>query len=154
MTQQTTSGFNSAQITHRLIRETIEQHADKLSERIAQFLKFEATAAYQQMNLMDLRQIALGAICQTAGWMEESNGPIIEEGLRDGLAERLKLGFTIADFISTTDIMERELKKFCQEVFADSPNLNQRSQTRLDGIYTIVRTVEARMVMRHHRNKD
>lgn len=150
---QITSGFSSSNVMHRLIRETIEQNFEKLIEKVAWSLKHEATEAYQKMDMATLREIARSAIAQTAQWMEESSGPIIEDGLKDGLAHRLELGFTIADFVSTTDIMERELKDFCHEVFADRPEVDKRSQLRLDGIYTIARSIEARMVMRF-RKKD
>ena len=136
---------------NREVRETIEQNFDKLIENIAKALKYEATAAYQAMELTVLREIAYAALLQTSSWMEESSGQIIEADLSDGLKQRLQLGFTIADFVSTTDLIERELKTFCQSAFADRPDLRQRSILRLDGIYTIVRTVEARMVMRHGR---
>lgn len=146
--------INSALQTHRFIRETLEQNSDKLAERIAGALKYEGSAAYQQMALPALEEIARGALSQTARWMEECTGPIIEGDLREGLSERLHLGFTIADFVSTTDLIEREIKKFCAEIFEARPELVQRCMVRLDGIYTIVRTVEARMVMRHRKNKE
>ena len=146
--------LTSVNQTHRLIRETLEQYSDKLIDKIAESLKREATLAYQKMDLAALRQIAQGALFQTACWMEACSGQIIENDLSEGLTQRLKLGFTIADFTSTTDLVEREIKEFYREVFEDRPDLIQRSMVRLDGIYTIVRTVEARMVMRHHKNKE
>ena len=146
--------LSSANQTHRLIRETLERNSDKLAARIAEALKYEATPAYQKMDLPTLRQIAEGALDQTARWMEACNGQIIENDLSEGLTERLKLGFTIADFVSTTDLLEREVKEFFRETFEGRPDLIQRSMVRLDGIYTIVRTIEARMVMRHRKNKE
>lgn len=139
---------SSKQTEGSYIRQTLEANIYPLVKRIVERFKVEATPAYAQMDDSALRRIVEGALRQTCRWLEGSPTTRIEADLQEGLQERLKLGFTVKDFISTTGIIEDECKKYCQKLFMGQPALAEYANHKLSFIYINVNLIETRLAMK------
>lgn len=139
----------STAIEGRHIRHTLEENVQPLVKRIVQRFKVEAIPAYSRLDDAELQKIVGGALKQTCGWLEDGPTARIETDLQDGLKERLQLGFTVKDFISTTSIIEDECKKYCQKLFQGDPGLAERAVRKLGFIYVNVNLIETRLAMKY-----
>jgi hypothetical protein len=133
----------------RYIRQTIEKNLEPLIKRIVERFKVEATPAYATMDDPALRKIVEGALSQTCRWLEYGPPTTIEADLQVGLQERLSMGFTVKDFISTTGIIEDECKKYCQKLFMADLGLSDRATRKINFIYINVNLIETRLAMKY-----
>lgn len=131
------------------IRRTLEENIASLIKMIVERFKLEATPAYARMDDATLRKIVEGALKQTCGWLEDGPAARIEADLQVGLQERLKMGFTVRDFISTTGIIEDECKKYCQRLFQEDATLAEHANRKLSFIYINVNLIETRLAMKY-----
>ncbi|MBN9391837.1 MAG: hypothetical protein J0I20_27630 [Chloroflexi bacterium] len=143
---------SSKQSEGSFIRQNLETNIQPLVKSIVQRLKIEATPAYSRLNDYELRKIVEGALQQTCRWVEDGPAARIELDLQDGLSERLKLGFTVKDFVSTTGIIEDECKKFCRKLFQSDPALTDRAVHKIGFIYVNVNLIETRLAMKYRQD--
>lgn len=140
---------SNKQTEGNFIRQTLENNLPPLVKNIVQRLKIEATPAYSSLEESELRKIVEGAVQQTCRWVEDGPAARIELDLQDGLRERLKLGFTVKDFVSTTGIIEDEFKKISRKLFQTDTALTERAVRKIGFIYVNVNLIETRLAMKY-----
>lgn len=140
---------SSKQAESRFIRQTLEANIQPLVKNIEQRLKIEATPAYSRLADQELRKIVEGVLKQTCHWLEDGQSGRMELDIQEGLRERLKLGFTVKDFVSTTGIIEDESKKYCRRIFQGDQALAERAVHKLGFIFVNVNLIETRLAMKY-----